>query len=239
MTFCTREGIIKKTLLADYSRPRANGVNAINIREDDSIVSVALTEGNSEIVIATRNGRAIRFNEEKVRAMGRTATGVKGVTLTSADDEVVGMVCVWRRDMDKTILVISEKGFGKRSPIEDYRLTGRGGKGVKTINVTEKTGLLVAILMVDEQNDLVIINKSGTAIRIPVTDLRVMGRATQGVKVIELAKRNDSISSVCRVEAEPEEDDAEGAEGADGETSQTGLPDETSADDAKSDTDEE
>ena len=141
--------------------------------------------------------------------------------------------------MDKTILVISEKGFGKRSPIEDYRLTGRGGKGVKTINITEKTGLLVAILMVDEQNDLVIINKSGTAIRIPVTDLRVMGRATQGVKVIELAKRNDSISSVCRVEAEPEEDDAEGAEGADGETSQTGLPDETSADDAKSDTDEE
>ncbi len=239
VTFCTRQGIIKKTLLADYSRPRANGVNAINIREDDSIVSVALTEGNSEIVIATRNGRAIRFNEEKVRAMGRTATGVKGVTLTSADDEVVGMVCVWRRDMDKTILVISEKGFGKRSPIEDYRLTGRGGKGVKTINITEKTGLLVAILMVDEQNDLVIINKSGTAIRIPVTDLRVMGRATQGVKVIELAKRNDSISSVCRVEAEPEEDDAEGAEGADGETSQTGLPDEASADDAKSDTDEE
>lgn len=204
VTFCTRRGVIKKTLLADYSRPRANGVNAINIREDDSIVSVSLTEGNSEIVIATRNGRAIRFNESNVRAMGRTATGVKGVTLDGESDEVVGMICVWQQDMDKTILVVSEKGFGKRSPIEDYRLTGRGGKGVKTINITEKTGLLVAILMVDEQNDLVIINKSGTAIRVPVRDLRVMGRATQGVKVIELAKRNDSISSVCHVEAEPE-----------------------------------
>lgn len=210
VTFCTKQGIIKKTLLADYSRPRANGVNAINIREDDSIVSVALTEGNSEIIIATRNGRAIRFNEEKVRAMGRTATGVKGVTLCSEDDEVVGMVCAWPHDMDKTILVISEKGYGKRSPIEDYRLTGRGGKGVKTLNITDKTGMLVAILMVDEQNDLVIINKSGTAIRIPVKDLRVMGRATQGVKVIELAKRNDSISSVCHVEAEPDDPEAEG-----------------------------
>lgn len=206
VTFCTRQGVIKKTLLANYSRPRANGVNAINIREDDSIVSVSLTEGNSEIVIATRNGRAIRFNESNVRAMGRTATGVKGVTLGGDNDEVVGMICVWQRDMDKTILVVSEKGFGKRSLIEDYRLTGRGGKGVKTLNITEKTGLLVAILMVDDQNDLVIINKSGTAIRIPVRDLRVMGRATQGVKVIELSKRNDTISSVCHVESEPEEE---------------------------------
>ncbi len=221
VTFCTRQGVIKKTLLADYSHPRANGVNAINIREDDSIVSVALTEGNSEIVIATHNGRAIRFNEEKVRAMGRTATGVKGVTLTSDDDEVVGMVCAWKRDLDKTIMVISEKGFGKRSPIEDYRLTGRGGKGVKTINITEKTGMLVAILMVDEQNDLVIINKSGTAIRVPVRDLRVVGRATQGVKVIELAKRNDTISSVCKVEAEPEDADSAGF-GSDGDS---GTPD--------------
>ena len=212
VTFCTKQGVIKKTLLADYSHPRANGVNAINIREDDAIVSVSLTEGDSEIVIATHNGRAIRFNEEKVRAMGRTATGVKGVTLTSEDDEVVGMVCVWKRDLDKTIMVISEKGFGKRSSIEDYRLTGRGGKGVKTINITEKTGMLVAILMVDEQNDLVIINKSGTAIRIPVKDLRVVGRATQGVKVIELSKRNDTISSVCKVEAEPEEAEPEDAE---------------------------
>ena len=225
VTFCTRQGIIKKTLLADYSRPRANGVNAINIREDDSIVSVSLTEGNSEIVIATRNGRAIRFNEANVRAMGRTATGVKGVTLTSEDDEVVGMICVWQRDMDKTILVVSEKGFGKRSPIEDYRLTGRGGKGVKTINITDKTGMLVAILMVDDQNDLVIINKSGTAIRIPVKDLRVMGRATQGVKVIELAKRNDSISSVCHVEAEPDEEEATPAgELAEGETIEGEAP---------------
>lgn len=218
VTFCTKQGIIKKTLLSDYSRPRANGVNAINIREDDSIVSVALTEGNSEIIIATRNGRAIRFNEEKVRAMGRTATGVKGVTLCSEDDEVVGMVCAWPHDMDKTILVISEKGYGKRSPIEDYRLTGRGGKGVKTLNITDKTGMLVAILMVDEQNDLVIINKSGTAIRIPVKDLRVMGRATQGVKVIELAKRNDSISSVCHVEAEPDDPETEGEAESDVET---------------------
>ena len=213
VTFCTKQGIIKKTLLADYSRPRANGVNAINIREDDSIVSVALTEGNSEIIIATRNGRAIRFNEEKVRAMGRTATGVKGVTLSGEDDEVVGMVCAWQQDLDKTIMVISEKGFGKRSPIEDYRLTGRGGKGVKTLNITEKTGKLVAILMVDEQHDLVIINKSGTAIRIPVKDLRVMGRATQGVKVIELSKRNDTISSVCRVDAEPETEETDAQEG--------------------------
>ena len=228
VTFCTKQGVIKKTLLTDYSRPRANGVNAINIREDDSIVSVALTEGNSEIIIATRNGRAIRFNEEKVRAMGRTATGVKGVTLCSEDDEVVGMVCAWPHDMDKTILVISEKGYGKRSPIEDYRLTGRGGKGVKTLNITDKTGMLVAILMVDEQNDLVIINKSGTAIRIPVKDLRVMGRATQGVKVIELAKRNDSISSVCHVEAEPDDPETEG-EAESGVVTQDSAADNTEA----------
>ena len=206
ITFCTRQGIIKKTLLSDYSRPRANGVNAIKIKEDDTIVSVALTDGTSEIIIATRNGRAIRFPEEKVRAMGRTATGVKGVTLNGDDDEVVGMICVWAQDKDSTILVISEKGFGKRSLIDDYRLTGRGGKGVKTLNITEKTGKLVAILLVNDQNDLVIINKSGTAIRVPVKELRVMGRATQGVKIIELQKRNDSISSVCHVETEGDQE---------------------------------
>ena len=202
ITFCSKKGIIKKTVLSDYSRPRANGVNAINIREDDSIVSVSLTDGSSEIVIATRNGRAIRFNESKVRAMGRNATGVKGVTLDGADDEVVGMICAWAQDADSTILVLSEKGIGKRSPIEDYRLTGRGGKGVKTINITEKTGKLVAILLVNDANDLVVINKSGTAIRVHVSKISVLGRVTQGVKVINLDKRNDTISSVCHVEKE-------------------------------------
>ena len=202
ITFCSKKGIIKKTVLSDYSRPRANGVNAINIREDDSIVSVSLTDGSSEIVIATRNGRAIRFNESKVRAMGRNATGVKGVTLDGADDEVVGMICAWAQDADSTILVLSEKGIGKRSLIEDYRLTGRGGKGVKTINITEKTGKLVAILLVNDANDLVVINKSGTAIRVHVSKISVLGRVTQGVKVINLDKRNDTISSVCHVEKE-------------------------------------
>lgn len=209
ITFCSRKGIIKKTVLADYSRPRANGVNAINIREDDSIVSVSLTDGSSEIIIATRNGRAIRFNESKVRAMGRNATGVKGVTLDGADDEVVGMICAWAQDAESTILVLSEKGIGKRSLIDDYRLTGRGGKGVKTINITEKTGKLVAILLVNDSNDLVVINKSGTAIRVPVRTISVQGRVTQGVKLIDLAKRNDTISSVCHVEAEPDAPEAD------------------------------
>ncbi len=212
ITFCSRKGIIKKTVLSDYSRPRANGVNAINIREDDSIVSVSLTDGSSEIVIATRNGRAIRFNESKVRAMGRNATGVKGVTLDGADDEVVGMICAWAQDADSTILVLSEKGIGKRSLIEDYRLTGRGGKGVKTINITEKTGKLVAILLVNDANDLVVINKSGTAIRVHVSKISVLGRVTQGVKVINLDKRNDTISSVCHVEKESGNGEAQTAE---------------------------
>jgi DNA gyrase subunit A len=212
ITFCSKKGIIKKTVLSDYSRPRANGVNAINIREDDSIVSVSLTDGSSEIVIATRNGRAIRFNESKVRAMGRNATGVKGVTLDGADDEVVGMICAWAQDADSTILVLSEKGIGKRSLIEDYRLTGRGGKGVKTINITEKTGKLVAILLVNDANDLVVINKSGTAIRVHVRKISVLGRVTQGVKVINLDKRNDTISSVCHVEAESGNGEAQTAE---------------------------
>ncbi|MBQ7742419.1 MAG: DNA gyrase subunit A [Bacteroidaceae bacterium] len=215
ITFCSKKGVIKKTVLTDYSRPRANGVNAINIREDDSIVSVSLTDGSSEIVIATRNGRAIRFNESKVRAMGRNATGVKGVTLDGADDEVVGMICAWAQDMQSTILVVSENGIGKRSLIEDYRLTGRGGKGVKTINITEKTGKLVAILLVHDENDLVVINKSGTAIRVPVKSISVQGRITQGVKIIDIAKRNDTISSVCHVEAEPE--DGEEVQGVQGE----------------------
>ena len=203
--FCTKQGIIKKTSLADYSRPRSRGVNAINIREDDAVVSVALTNGNDEIVIADREGRAIRFNESTVRTMGRVATGVRGMRLDeSLGDEVVGMVCVHDTEKD-TILVVSEKGFGKRSKIDDYRITNRGGKGVKTLNITEKTGRLTAIMIVNDENDLIIINKSGTAIRIPVDTLRVMGRATQGVKFIELAKRNDTISSVCRVMKETEE----------------------------------
>lgn len=209
VVFCTKNGIIKKTSLKDYSRPRSNGVIAINIREDDSVVDVVLTNGSNELIIANRKGRAIRFNESTVRTMGRTATGVRGITLDSKNDEVVGMVCVYDLQKD-TVLVVSEKGYGKRSAVEDYRITNRGGKGVKTLNITEKTGDLVAIVNAIDERDLMIINKSGTAIRTSIADIRVMGRATQGVKLIDIMKRNDEISSVCSViHEEPEEESVE------------------------------
>lgn len=198
LLFCTRKGIIKKTKLEAYSRPRQNGVNAITIREDDQVIQVRLTTGDSQIVIANRHGRAIRFHESAVREMGRNATGVKGMTLDNDDDAVVGMICV--NDPEKeTIMVVSEQGYGKRSLIEDYRITNRGGKGVKTLNITDKTGYLVAIKCVTDENDLVIINKSGITLRMKVADVRVMGRATQGVRLINLEKRNDEIASVCKV----------------------------------------
>ena len=200
--FCTKKGVIKKTLLEQYSRPRQNGVNAITIREDDRVIEVRMTNGSNEVVIANRNGRAIRFNETAVREMGRTATGVRGITLDEdGQDEVVGMICI-KDPQKETIMVISEHGYGKRSDIEDYRKTNRGGKGVKTLNITEKTGKLVAIKSVTDENDLMIINKSGITIRLRVADVRIMGRATQGVRLIDLGKRNDSIGSVCKVNSE-------------------------------------
>ena len=204
--FCTHQGVVKKTCLADYSRPRANGVNAINIREDDRVVSVALTNGTDEIVVANRNGRAIRFNEETVRAMGRTATGVRAIRLEENDPEdgVVGMVCV--NDPEKeTVLVVSENGFGKRSAVTGFRVTNRGGKGVKTLDITEKTGKVVAIKAVTDEEDLMIINMSGTTLRLRLKDVRVQGRATQGSRLINLEKRGDTISSVCQVPTEEEE----------------------------------
>ncbi len=210
--FCTKQGIIKKTSLADYSRPRANGVNAINIREDDRVVSVVLTNGEDELMIANRNGRAIRFNESAVRAMGRTATGVRGIRLDEDQpDEVVGMICVHDPERE-TVLVVSEKGLGKRSAVTDYRETNRGGKGVKTLNVTDKTGHVVAIKTVTEDEDLMIINKSGVTIRLKVADVSMQGRATQGNRLINLEKRNDVISSVCLVSTETEEDETEATE---------------------------
>ncbi|MEG1728469.1 MAG: DNA gyrase subunit A [Bacteroidaceae bacterium] len=204
--FCTKKGVIKKTCLTEYSRPRTNGVNAITIREDDNVISVCLTNDENEIVIANKNGRAIRFNESKVRTMGRTATGVRGIVLDDdGQDEVIGMICI--NDLEtENIMVVSEQGYGKRSSVEDYRITNRGGKGVKTINVTEKTGKLVAIKTVTDDNDLMIINKSGITIRLKVADTRVVGRATQGVKLINLGKRNDIISSVCKVNTDVEEE---------------------------------
>ena len=205
LIFCTKNGIIKKTKLEAYSRPRANGVNAIIIREDDQLLQVELTDGNSEILIANRNGRAIRFHESKVREMGRMSTGVRGMTLDGGDDEVVGMICM-NADAENNVMVLSENGYGKRSYLEDYRITNRGGKGVKTMNVTEKTGALIAIKSVTDENDLVIINKSGITLRIHVADFRVMGRATQGVRVINLEKRNDTIASVCCVDTDAEEE---------------------------------
>ena len=212
--FCTKNGVIKKTLLEQYSRPRQNGVNAITIREDDSVIEVRMTNGNNEIVIANRNGRAIRFHESAVREMGRTATGVRGITLDEdGQDEVIGMICI-KDPKTETIMVVSENGYGKRSDIEDYRKTNRGGKGVKTLNITDKTGCLVAIKSVTDENDLMIINKSGITIRLKVADVRIMGRATQGVRLIDLEKRNDQIGSVCKVTSEAEEELPEGEEQA-------------------------
>ena len=208
IVFATKNGLVKKTRLSEYSRPRANGVIAINLREDDQLIGAILTEGDSEVILADRNGRAIRFNESTIRTMGRSATGVKGMTLSSTDDEIVGMICM-RTSADDDVLVVSEQGMGKRSKLEDYRVTNRGGKGVKTMNITEKTGKLIAIKNVNDSNDLVIINKSGIMLRMKVSSLRVMGRNTQGVRLINLEKKNDEIASVCKVQSQPESEEAE------------------------------
>ena len=208
IVFATKNGLVKKTRLSEYSRPRANGVIAINLREDDQLIGAILTEGDSEVILADRNGRAIRFNESTIRTMGRSATGVKGMTLSSADDEIVGMICM-RTSADDDVLVVSEQGMGKRSKLEDYRVTNRGGKGVKTMNITEKTGKLIAIKNVNDSNDLVIINKSGIMLRMKVSSLRVMGRNTQGVRLINLEKKNDEIASVCKVQSQPESEETD------------------------------
>ncbi len=204
VVLATRQGLIKKTTLEAYSRPRANGINAITVRDGDELLTAKLTNGSNEIIIGLRSGKAIRFNESTARAVGRTAMGVKGVTLGGPGDEVIGMVCV--EDVNSDILVVSERGYGKRSPVDDYRITNRGGKGVKTLNVTEKTGALISILNVTDEDDLMIINRSGITIRSAVSELRVMGRATQGVRLIQL-RGDDQIASVCPVpksEDEPE-----------------------------------
>ena len=206
VVFATQKGVVKKTRLTEYSRPRTNGVNAININEDDRVVSVVLTNGTDEIVMANKNGRAIRFNESVVRTMGRNATGVRGMVLDNESDEIVGMVCVNDAERE-SILVVSEQGYGKRSAIDDYRVTNRGGKGVRTLNITDKTGKVVAIKSVTEEEDLMIINKSGITLRLHVADIRQAGRATQGVRLIDLKKRNDIISSVCQVPTSTDEDE--------------------------------
>jgi len=207
IVFATRNGIVKRTRLSEFSRPRTNGVRALNIAEGDQLVGAIMTEGNSEVILANRNGYAIRFAETQIRNMGRTATGVKGMRLAEGD-EVIGMICM-RNGTSDDVLVVSEQGMGKRSALADYRVTNRGGKGVKTINITPKTGKLIAIKNVNDDNDLVIINKSGIVIRLKVSTLRVVGRATQGVRLINLEKKNDEIASVCKVDTEPEVTDEE------------------------------
>lgn len=204
VVFATKSGLIKKTCLEAYSRPRANGVIAINIQEGDEVVGVRLTNGHNELVLADRNGRAVRFNEDTVRTMGRVSTGVRGMRLDDGDDELIGMVVI-NNPEEETIMVVSENGYGKRSMVEDYRKTNRGGKGVKTLSVTDKTGRLVAIKVVNDDNDLMIINKSGILIRMKVAECRVMGRATQGVRLINLTKKNDVIASVCKVMSQEDE----------------------------------
>ena len=212
LVFATRQGIIKKTSLSEYARVNIKGKKAIVIREGDQVIGVELTDGNAEILMANRNGRAIRFNESTVRQMGRVSTGVRGMRLDDdGSDEVVGMICM-HPDDNKNVMVMSENGFGKRSLLDGYRITNRGGKGVKTMNVTEKTGHVVAIKSVDDDNDLMIINKSGITLRIRVADFRVMGRATQGVRIINLDKRGDEIASVCCVDTDPEEEAVEAVE---------------------------
>src|SRR6185503_1942966 len=212
IVMCTRNGTIKKTALEAYSRPRLSGINAINIEAGDALLEVRLTNGKNEIMVATRKGKVVRFNEETVRAMGRNSIGVRGVTLDGADDFVIGMVCI-DDPLKETVLVVSEKGYGKRSDVEEYRKTNRGGKGVKTINITEKTGNLIAIKVVMNDNDLMIINKSGITIRMNVDELRVMGRATQGVRLIKLDD-DDEIASVAKVEVNVEKVEAGPAEDA-------------------------
>jgi DNA gyrase subunit A len=228
VVLATRQGLIKKTTLEAYSRPRANGINAITVRDGDELLTAKLTNGSNEIIIGLRSGKAIRFNESTARAVGRTAMGVKGVTLGGPGDEVIGMVCV--EDVNSDILVVSERGYGKRSPVDDYRITNRGGKGVKTLNVTEKTGALISILNVTDEDDLMIINRSGITIRSAVSELRVMGRATQGVRLIQL-RGDDQIASVCPVpksEDEPEvavDGSEDGGSAGEMPTAEEGTPD--------------
>jgi DNA gyrase subunit A len=209
----TKKGQVKKTSLEQYSRPRTNGINAITIREGDELLEAKLTTGESQVMLALKSGKAIRFEEAKTRPMGRGASGVRGIKLAHDDDAVIGMISV--NDMESNILVVSENGYGKRSSLEDYRITNRGGKGVKTISITDKTGHLVSIKNVTDEDDLMIINKSGIAIRMAVEDLRVMGRATQGVKLINL-KGSDSIAAVAKVMKDEEEESDENAAEAKG-----------------------
>ena len=214
----TKKGQVKKTSLEQYSRPRTNGINAITIKEGDELLEAKLTNGESQVMLALKSGKAIRFEESKTRPMGRTASGVRGITLQNKNDEVIGMVAV--NDDESNILVVSEKGYGKRSHLEDYRITNRGGKGVKTLNITEKTGNLVAIKNVTDEDDLMIINKSGITIRMAVSDLRVMGRATQGVRLINI-KDSDSIAAVAKVQHEEEEEIDENETGTEVDNSAT------------------
>ena len=222
VVFATKNGTVKKTSLEAYSRPRTNGVNAINIVEGDEVVDVRLTNGKNEIILANRNGRAVRFDEDSIRTMGRVSTGVRGMKLDDGDDQVVGMIVVNNAETE-TVMVVSENGYGKRSQVEDYRKTNRGGKGVKTFSITEKTGRLVAIKNVTDDNDLMIINKSGIAIRLAVSECRVMGRATQGVRLINLSKKNDVIASVCKVMSSEKEAEVTGDKDDDNATPATDV----------------
>ncbi|MCF0201423.1 MAG: DNA gyrase subunit A, partial [Bacteroidales bacterium] len=223
---CSKKGIIKKTSLEAYSRPRKNGINAITIREGDELLEACLTSGNDEVLMAVRSGKAVRFNEQTVRPMGRNASGVKAITLADESDEVVGMICI--NSPEQNVLVVSENGYGKRSDVEDYRITNRGTKGVKTLNITDKTGELIAIKSVTDDEDLMIINKSGIVIRLAVSTLRIMGRATQGVKLIDL-RGNDQIAAVTKVE-HVEEEEVEAEENAENPAGET--PTENSAETA-------
>lgn len=231
VVFATKNGTVKKTRLADYSHVRTKGVIAINILEGDEVVNVVLTNGSDEIILASRNGKAVRFNENLIRTMGRVSTGVRGMNLSldeEPDNEVIGMIVVHDPDND-TIMVVSEKGFGKRTKVEDYRMTNRGTKGVKTLNITDKTGKLLAINTVQDDEDLMIINKSGITIRFSVASCRVMSRGTQGVKLIDLKKKNDYIASVCKVMHIDEDEElldelAEGEENVDVKSADTDAP---------------
>jgi DNA gyrase subunit A len=208
----TRKGTVKKTSLREYSRPRQNGVNAITVREGDELITAAITNGKCEIILGSRSGRAVRFNESEARAIGRTGSGVRGITLRGEADELIGMVCVdTTSETQEDIMVVSENGYGKRSLLEDYRITSRGGKGVTTLNITEKTGELIAINAVTDENDLMIINKSGLTIRIGLSNVRTMGRNTQGVSLIKL-KDNDAIAAVTKIQHEDEEEENNGTE---------------------------
>ena len=208
---CTKKGVIKKTSLEAYSRPRANGINAITIREGDELLEARITSGKDEMIMALKSGRAIRFNESKVRPMGRNASGVRGIRIEGKDDEVIGMICI--PDVTSTVLVVSEHGYGKRTDVEDYRITNRGGKGVKALNVTDKTGSLIAIKNVTDKDQLMIINRSGIAIRLSVAALRITGRVTQGVKLINL-KGEDTIAAVTQIDAEAVVEETEAIEGS-------------------------